>query len=129
MPGFGLALLCQFLVAESIYVLPHYFSFKCISSHFRGLNEKIFRRIMPPNRPSRLTLTRWKRDFQLQTFWAIQSQTTEAIPPLPPTSIDLPVRPHLVRLLVRSHLLVATGLQRAIRIKFHVTILDFEISR
>ena len=50
-------------------------------------------------------------------------------PSPPPHPIDLPLRPHLVRLLVRSHLPVATGLQRAIQIKFHVTIVDFEISR
>ena len=82
---------------------------------------------MPPDPPSRLTLTRSKRDLQLQTCCAIQSQKTEATPP--PPLVDLPLRPQLVRLLVRSHLPVATGLQRAIRIKFHVTILDFEISR
>ena len=82
---------------------------------------------MRPDPPSRLTLTRSKRDLQLKTCCAIQSQTFEATPP--PHPIDLPLRPHLVRLLVRSHLPVATGLQRAIQIKFHVTIVDFEISR
>ena len=39
--------------------------------------------------------------LQLQTCCAIQSQTTKAPPP-PPR--DLPLRPHLVRLLVGSHL-------------------------
>ena len=81
---------------------------------------------MPPDPPSRLTLARSKRDLHLQTCCAIQFQTTEATPPPP---VDLPLRPQLVRLLVRSHLPAATGLQRAIRIKFHVTILGFEISR
>ena len=47
----------------------------------------------------------------------------------PPPPVDLPLRSQLVCLLVRSHLPVDTGLQRARRIKFHVTILDFEISR
>ena len=82
--------------------------------------------MMPPDLPSRLTLTRSKRDLQLQTCCAIQSQTIVATPPPP---VDLPLRPQLVRLLVRSHLPVAMGVQRAIRIKFHVTILDIEISR
>ena len=80
---------------------------------------------MPADPPCRLTLTRSKRDLHLQTCCAIQCQTTEANPP----PVDLPLRSQLVCLLVRSHLPVATGLQRARRIKFHVTILDFEISR
>ena len=65
--------------------------------------------------------------LKIKKFSGGSCARTPLVPP--PHPIDLPLRPHLVRLLVRSHLPVATGLQRAIQIKFHVTIVDFEISR
>ena len=82
---------------------PHYDSFKCISSHFRGLEFKSFPGEYTPGPPS--CLVENCLQFSLR-------QPKLYFPPPTPRR-DLPLRPHLTRLLVGLHLPVknlATGL-------------------
>ena len=85
-------------VAESIYASSHHVSFKCISSHFIKVSRGSMLRTNPP---SWLTLTRSKWAPPHPSIANLLRNSVSDNQSSSPR--DLPLRPHLVRLLVGSH--------------------------